>query len=59
VLACGVEVVCSFVEQATKRLRLAKVARESVIFLNDIIAPFFWWLKVAKAAETFHLNYIK
>ena len=34
-------VACSFGEHATKRLRLAKEARESVNFFSDIMSPFF------------------
>ena len=39
---------CVVDEQATKRLRLATVARESVNFFSDIISPFFLELKAEK-----------
>jgi len=48
VLAWGEGVDLVVDEQATKRLRLATVARESVIFFSDIMSPFFQELKAEK-----------
>ena len=42
----GVDLVVD--EQATKRLRLATVARESVNFFSDVMSPFFQELMVEK-----------